>query len=61
MRNALRSIRLDLGNRMDAPCCDVFELENGKIKRFDRYPSGTVILAQPGVLGTLAAALRTGG
>jgi ketosteroid isomerase-like protein len=46
------------GNRMDAPCCDVFELENGKIKRFDCYPSGTVILAQLGVLGALDAAVR---
>ena len=24
--------------RMDAPCCDVFELIDGKIKRFDCYP-----------------------
>jgi SnoaL-like domain len=39
------------GNRMDAPCCDVFELVDGKIKRFDCYPSGTVIMAQLGVLG----------
>jgi ketosteroid isomerase-like protein len=46
------------GNRMDAPCCDVFELEDGKIKRFDCYPSGTVILAQLGVLGALDAAVR---
>ena len=46
------------GKRMDAPCCDVFELENGKIKRFDCYPSGTVILAQLGVLGALDAAIR---
>jgi len=46
------------GRRMDAPCCDVFELENGKIKRFDCYPSGTVILAQLGVLGALDAAVR---
>jgi ketosteroid isomerase-like protein len=38
------------GNRMDAPCCDVFELEDGKIRRFDCYPSGTVILTQLGVL-----------
>jgi ketosteroid isomerase-like protein len=30
------------GKRMDAPCCDVFELVDGKIKRFDCYPSGTV-------------------
>jgi ketosteroid isomerase-like protein len=39
------------GRRMDAPCCDVFELVDGKIKRFDCYPSGTVIMAQLGVLG----------
>jgi hypothetical protein len=39
------------GNRMDAPCGDVFELEDGKIKRFDCYPWVTVILAQLGVLG----------
>jgi hypothetical protein len=26
------------GNRMYAPCCDVFELVDGKIKRFDCYP-----------------------
>jgi hypothetical protein len=43
---------------MDAPCCDVFELQDGKIKRFDCYPSGTVILAQLGVLGALDAAVR---
>jgi hypothetical protein len=34
------------------------ELENVKIKRFDCYPSGTVILAQLGVLGALDAALH---
>ena len=28
------------GKKMDAPCCDVFELEDGKIKRFDCYPRG---------------------
>jgi len=39
------------GRRMDAPCCDLFELVDGKIKRFDCYPSGTVIMAQLGVLG----------
>jgi ketosteroid isomerase-like protein len=38
------------GKRMDAPCCDVFELVAGKIKRFDCYPSGTVIVAQLGAL-----------
>jgi len=33
------------GKRMDAPCCDVFRLVNGKIQSFDCYPSGTVIFA----------------
>jgi ketosteroid isomerase-like protein len=46
------------GKQMDAPCCDVFELEGGKIKRFDCYPEGTVIFAQLGVLNNLDAALR---
>jgi ketosteroid isomerase-like protein len=46
------------GKRMDAPCCDVFELEDGKIKRFDCYPEGSVILAQLGVLNNLDAAVR---
>jgi len=46
------------GKRMDAPCCDVFELADGKIKRFDCYPEGSVILTQLGVIGHLAAALE---
>ena len=46
------------GNRMDAPCCDVFELAGGKIKRFDCYPSGSVILTQLGAIGNLEAALQ---
>ena len=46
------------GNRMDAPCCDVFRLKNGRIQVFDCYPSGTVILRQLGVLGNLDAALQ---
>jgi hypothetical protein len=37
------------GKRMDAPCADIFELEGGKIKRFDCYPEGSVILTQLGV------------
>jgi ketosteroid isomerase-like protein len=44
------------GKKMDGPCCDVFELVDGKIKRFDCYPSGTVILTQLGVLDNLSAA-----
>ena len=46
------------GKRMDAPCCDVFELVDGKIKRFDCYPSGTVILSQLGVLDDLGSHLE---
>jgi ketosteroid isomerase-like protein len=46
------------GKKMDAPCCDVFELQDGKIKRFDCYPEGSVILAQLGVLTNLEAALK---
>jgi len=46
------------GNQMDAPCCDVFKLENGRIQVFDCYPSGTVILGQLGVLGNLDAVLQ---
>lgn len=34
--------------RMDAPCCDVFELVDGKIKRFDCYAEGSVIAARLG-------------
>jgi hypothetical protein len=45
------------GKHMDAPCCDVFELEDGKIKRFDCYPEGSIIFAQLGVLNNLDAAL----
>jgi hypothetical protein len=42
---------------MDAPCVDIFELENGKIKKFDCYPEGSVILTQLGVIENLGAAL----
>jgi ketosteroid isomerase-like protein len=46
------------GNRMDAPCVDIFELADRKIKRFDCYPEGSVILTQLGVIGNLEAALE---
>ena len=45
------------GKRMDAPCCDVFRLKNGKIQSFNCYPSGTVIFAQLGVLSNIEAAV----
>ena len=48
---------LPTGKRMDAPCCDVFELVDGKIKRFDCYNEGSMIFSQLGVLGNLQAAL----
>ena len=46
------------GKRMDAPCCDVFKLADGKIERFDCYPEGSVILSQLGVLSNLGAVLE---
>ena len=46
------------GKRMDAPCCDVFKLADGKIERFDCYPEGSVILSQLGVLSNLGAVLQ---
>lgn len=46
------------GKVMDAPCCDVFEMEDGKIKRFDCYPEGSIVFAQLGVLTNLQASLQ---
>jgi ketosteroid isomerase-like protein len=46
------------GKRMDAPCCDVFRLTDGKIQRFNCYPEGSVILDQLGVLFNLGAVLE---
>ena len=46
------------GKHMDAPCCDVFKLADGKIERFDCYPEGSVILSQLGVLSNLGAVLE---
>jgi ketosteroid isomerase-like protein len=46
------------GNKMDAPCADIFELADGKIKKFDCYPEGSIILTQLGVIQNLEAALE---
>lgn len=47
------------GKKMSVPCCDVFYMtKEGKIERFNCYPSGTVMFAQLGVLGNLGAALK---
>jgi ketosteroid isomerase-like protein len=48
------------GKRMDAPCCDVFRIVNGKIQSFNCYPSGTVIFAQLGILENIHAAIEGG-
>jgi len=45
------------GKQMDAPCCDVFHMVNGKIKTFHCYPSRTVFLSQLGVLANIEAAV----
>jgi ketosteroid isomerase-like protein len=45
------------GNKMDAPCCDVFEIVDGKIKRFDCYPAGTIIFGQLGILANIQGAM----
>jgi hypothetical protein len=44
------------GKVMTTPCCDVFHLENGKVKSFHCYTAGTIMLGQLGVLGNLGAA-----
>ena len=45
------------GKRIDAPCCDVFRLVDGKIQSFNCYVSGTVLLSQLGVLSNIEAAV----
>lgn len=46
------------GRRMDAPCCDVFHLKDGKITSFHCYNMASVLLQQLGGLGNLEAALK---
>jgi SnoaL-like domain len=46
------------GKKMNAPCCDVFEMSGDKVKRFDCYPSGSVVLTQLGVIRNLGAVLK---
>ena len=43
------------GNKIDAPCCDVVQLKDGKVVTFNCYTAGTVLLGQLGVLGNLGA------
>lgn len=49
---------LPTGKVMQTPCCDVFHVENGKVKSFHCYTAGTIMLGQLGVLGNLGAALQ---
>jgi ketosteroid isomerase-like protein len=45
-------------NVMNAPCCDVWYLENGKVKAFHCYNAGTIIFAQLGVLTNLGGSIK---
>ena len=45
------------GKRMDAPCCDVFQLRGEKVQRFDCYPSVALMMTQLGVISNLEVAL----
>jgi len=45
-------------SKINAPCCDVFYLENGKVKAFHCYTAGTILLAQIGALSNLSAAIK---
>ena len=46
------------GKPAHIPCCDVFHLENGKVKSFHCHNSGITVLGQIGVLGNLTAAME---
>jgi steroid delta-isomerase-like uncharacterized protein len=48
------------GKPIDAPCCSVFELADGKIKRLDSYPACMVILTQLGVIDNLGDVFERG-
>ena len=45
------------GAEMHTPCCDVFHLEDGKVKSFHCYTAATILLGQLGVLGNLERAI----
>ena len=38
------------GKTIHTPCCDIFRLENGKVKSFHCYTAATILLSQIGVL-----------
>jgi ketosteroid isomerase-like protein len=43
------------GKAIQAPCCDVFHLKDGKVQSFHCYTAATILLGQLGVLGNLGA------
>jgi hypothetical protein len=49
---------LPTNNVINAPCCDVFYLESGKVKAFHCYTAGTILLGQIGALANLSAAIK---
>ncbi|QES90251.1 nuclear transport factor 2 family protein [Rhizosphaericola mali] len=38
------------GKTMKTPCCDVFKIENGKVKSFHCYTAATILMGQLGLL-----------
>jgi steroid delta-isomerase-like uncharacterized protein len=46
------------GKEIQAPCCDVFHLEDGKVTSFHCYVAVPILLAQLGVLMNLGAAFK---
>ncbi|WP_326984390.1 nuclear transport factor 2 family protein [Chryseobacterium sp. MYb264] len=37
------------GKTIEVPCCDVFKIENGKVKSFHCYTAGTILMGQLGL------------
>lgn len=48
------------GKTIQAPCCDVFRIKDGKVQSFNCYVAATILLGQLGVLPHLEAAFATG-
>jgi steroid delta-isomerase-like uncharacterized protein len=46
------------GKVINTPCCDVFHLENGKVKSFHCYTAASILLGQIGVIGNLSAFIQ---
>lgn len=40
------------GKTIDVPCCDVFQMQNGKIISFHCYNAASVLMQQLGVVGS---------